>query len=127
MSTVPDKYRGSKDYHLVYCELIGAAQYRGLTTYQAIAQIVGLPLKGNDMAAETGRVVGEISEDEFRQGRPMLSALVVGASGLPGKGFFDLAEDLGKLPAGSTEEEQRLFWEEERDAVYHFWQRKFRS
>lgn len=78
MPIVPDKHRGKKEYHLVFCELIRAAQYRGLTTYQAIAQIMGLPLAGHYMASETGRVLGEISEDELQRGRPMLSARLAG-------------------------------------------------
>jgi hypothetical protein len=127
MSIVPDKYRGSKEYHLVYSELVQAAQYRGITTYQAIAQLMGLPLTGNYMASETGRVLGEISEDELNQGRPLLSTLAVGASGLPGQGFFRLAEGLGKLPVDATEEEKQLFWERERDGLYETWQREFRS
>jgi len=83
MSVVSDKYRGSKEYFLVYCELIKAARYGGLTTYQAIAQIMGLPLTGHHMSAETGHILGEISEDEINHGRPMLSAIAVGASDRP--------------------------------------------
>ena len=127
MSVVSDKYRGSTAYHLVHAELIRAAQYRGVTTYQAIAQIMGLPVTGAYMGTETGRILGEFSEDELGQGRPMLSAIAVGVSGQPGQGFFGLAEGLGKLAEGATDEEKRRFWEEERDAVYETWQRKFKS
>lgn len=123
---VEDKYRGSKEYYLVYSELIKAAQYGGTTTYQAIAQVMGLPVTGAHMGMETGRVLGEISEDELNKGRPMLSAIAVGVSGLPGQGFFGLAEQLGRLPAGASEEEKRDFWEQERDAVYEAWRREFK-
>ena len=81
MSVVSDKYRGSKEYLLVYCELIRPARYRGTTTYQAIAEIMGLPLRGSYMGSEIGKVLGEISEDELNQERPMLSAIAVGVSG----------------------------------------------
>lgn len=37
MNELTGKYRGTVVYHLVYCELIQAARYGGLTTYQAIA------------------------------------------------------------------------------------------
>jgi len=40
MSEVAVKYHGSKEYHLVYAELSNAARYRGVTTYQAVAQIM---------------------------------------------------------------------------------------
>ena len=125
MPIVPDKYRGTKRYHLVYGELIRAAQYRGLTTYQAIAQIMGLPLTGQHMGSEIGKILGEISEDELRLGRPMLSAVAVGVTGVPGQGFYGLAEQLGKLQPHATEAEKRRFWEQERDAVYEAWQRVF--
>jgi len=124
MTVAGSKHRGSREYMLVYCELIRAAQYKGVTTYQAIAQIMGLPLAGSHMGAETGRILGEISEDEHRQGRPMLSAVAGGVSGLPGQGFFGMAEGLGKLPVGATEEQKRRFWEEEKEAVYATWERK---
>lgn len=127
MSVVEDKYRGSKEYHLVYSELIRAAQYGGTTTYQAIAQIMGLPLTGSYMGTETGRVLGEISEDELKQARPMLSAIAVGVNGLPGGGFFGLAEQLSKLPAGATEEEKQRFWEKEQKAIYETWRREFKQ
>jgi hypothetical protein len=78
------------------------------------------------MAQETGHILGEISEDELKHERPMLSALVVGTSGLPGPGFFKLARQLGKLQDDSKEAE-RSFWEEEKAAVYSTWQREFKT
>jgi hypothetical protein len=127
MSVVPTKYRGSKEYFLVYCELIRAARYKGVTTYKAIAQIMGLPLTGNLMGRETGQVLGEILEDEINWGRPMLTALVVGSvDGMPGPGFFNLAREFGKLHDDSKDAE-RDFWEQEKKAVYAEWQRKFEA
>jgi hypothetical protein len=82
------KYRGTKEYLLAYAELLQAARYRGVMTYQAVAQIMGLPLTGNNMGREVGQLIGEISQDEVQNGRPMLSALVVGTSGVPGEGFL---------------------------------------
>jgi hypothetical protein len=127
MSIVSDKYRGSKEYFLVYAELIHAARYRGTTTYQAVAEIMGLPLKGSYMGKETGHLLGEIAEDEFHQGRPLLAALAVSSvSGRPGPGFFALARDLGKLQE-TSEEAERGFWEKEIAAVYAAWQKEFKS
>jgi len=121
----PTKYRGSKEYLFVYCELIRAARYRGLTTYQAVAEIMGLPLRGNYMGKEVGHMLGEISQDELEHGRPMLSALAVGVGGFPGPGFFSLARELGKLQERSKEAQHR-FWEEEKAAVYKAWKREFK-
>ena len=126
MSERNGKYRGSTTYHLIYCELIRAAQYGGLTTYQAIAQIMGLPLQGSHMGREVGNMLGEISEDELAQGRPMLSAIVVGVNGLPGSGFAALARELGKLESEDKADEM-AFWEEERTAVYKAWAREFKA
>ena len=89
-------------------ELIRAAQYGGFTTYQAIAQLMGLPLTGSYMASQTGHVLGEISDEEINQGRPMLSAIAVGVNGEPGKGFFALARELGKLTDNSKEAKRRF-------------------
>jgi len=120
MTIVKDKYRGTTKYFHVLAELVRAAQYRGLTTYQDIAVIMGLPLKGDHMGAETGHILGEIAEDEVQAGRPMLSAVAVGISGRPGPGFYRLARDLGHLAAG---EDELAFWERERQAAYEAWKR----
>lgn len=91
MSIVNAKYRGTVEYHLAFSKLISAARCRGTVTYQEIVKVVGLPLKGAYMGSETGQLLGEISEDEFHAGRPMLSAIGVNVGGKPGPGFFELA------------------------------------
>ena len=91
---VNSKYRGTREYALVYRELITAASYRGTVTYQEIAAIMGLPLTGSHMAREVGLILGEISEDEVNNGRPMLSAVAVSKDGRSSEGFFGLAESL---------------------------------
>jgi len=122
MTTRGTKYRGTKEYILVYAELVNAAGYRGLVTYEDIAQIMGIDCKGNYMAREVGQLLGEISQAEHEAGRPMLSALVVGVSGQPGSGFYRLARDLGKLENDSSEGRGR-FLLREREAVYANWAR----
>lgn len=123
MPVVPDKYRGSKVYLLTYCELITAAQRRETVTYQEIASIAGLPPSGNYMGKEVGYLLGEISDDEHANGRPMLSAIAVNTQGKPGSGFFALARDLGKLQDATPEGEQQ-FWEKEKAAVYATWKKE---
>lgn len=120
MPIVPNKYRGTTIYQLVYAELVAAARYRGTVTYQEIAQLMGLPLTGSHMGSELGHILGEISEDEHLHGRPMLSAVAVGVSGLPGSGFFACARDFGKL-AEDGKAAEVAFWTAERDAVYGTW------
>lgn len=118
MNTQGGKYQDTKAHRLVYAKLIQVAQARGLTTYQHVAKIMGLPLAGNLMGKETGQMLGEISEEEVRCGRPMLSAVVVGTSGYPGNGFYGLAHKLRKIRSASK---NVRFWEEERDRVYDTW------
>lgn len=72
------------------------------------------------MGAETGHILGEISEDEVLAGRPMLGAAAVGVSGKPGPGFYGLAKDLDRLGKGQGEE---AFWSQELEAVYGAWRR----
>jgi hypothetical protein len=126
MGIVTDKYRGSKEYALVYCELITAARYRGKVTYQHIADLMGLPLRGNYMGREVSQVLSEISEDEVNNGRPMLSAVVTNIERTPGSGFYEVATQMGRFN-GSTEEERVAFWQEERERVYAAWKREFRA
>jgi hypothetical protein len=117
MAKTSGTYRGTKEYALVHVELITAAKYRGTITYQEIAKILGLPLRGNFMQSRVGRILGEISRDEVANGRPMLSAIAVGVGGEPGKGFFVLARELGRL----QDNNEQAFWEKECDLVYDTW------
>lgn len=121
MSIVPEARRErSIHYTRVLAELVRAAELRGVTTYQDIAVIMGLPMQGNHMGRETGRLLGEISRDEVQASRPMLSSVVVGVSGEPGPGFFALARELGLLQSA---EDDHAFWESERDRTYVTWRR----
>ena len=119
-----DKYRGTKEYALIYAELIRAARYRGTVTYQELADLVGLPLRGSHMGSELGGYLGAISEGEAQAGRPMLSAITVTVDGKPGGGFFGLAQQMGRLTSEHPADREE-FWESEKKAVYRTWQRSF--
>ena len=121
MPVVTSKYRGTPNYIRVLAELVHAAEYRGTTTYQDIAVIMGLPLQGSHMGKEIGHVLGEISEDEMNAGRPMLSAAAVGVSGKPGPGFYALAKEFGRFNGSPDEEES--YWRRELQALYETWRR----
>lgn len=120
MGAAKDKHRGTTTYFHVMAELVRAAQHRGLTTYQDVAVIMGLPIRGSHMGSETGQILGEISEDEVAAGRPMLSAVAVSVEHKAGPGFFALARQLGRL---TGDESDAAFWEKERQAVYAAWKR----
>ena len=123
MNTEQYKYRGTKEFGLIYTELITAAKYRGTVTYQEIAQIMGLPLSGNHMSKQVGWILGEISAYELENGRPMLSAIAVGVNGKPGQGYFEWARKLGRL----TTVDEWAFWESECQAVYNTWKVKLQK
>lgn len=72
------------------------ARNRDTTCYGPIAELLGLDLRLACDRNRIGEVVGELSEQEHAQGRPMISAVVVKAeTRMPGKGFFTLARKLG--------------------------------
>ncbi len=123
---VSNKYRGKPVYHKVFCRLIQAAAERQTIFYEEeVAAIMGLKGKGNYMAKQAGHILGEISEDEHNQKRPMLSSVAVSKTGknkgIPSHGFFTLAVNLGKIRAKSTDKEKRLFWLKELEKTYRVW------
>lgn len=120
MTTAGSKYRGTKEFLLIYSKLIAASQSRGLVYYKEVANVLGIDTPGHHMAREVGQVLGEISEDEHRAERPLLSAVAVATTGFPGDGFFNLASRLGKY-AGNTTRDKKQFWIQERDQVYFEW------
>jgi len=116
------KYKETVLYFRIYAELINAAQYQGLITYQDMAVIMGLKPKGSYMGKETGQILGEISLNEHQQARPMLSALAVGVSGVPGGGFYSFAKDLG-YEFENTRESKLEFWRNQRKLLYDIWKK----
>ena len=121
MNTIKSKYRGKKEYFRVKAELIRTAEYKGTITYKDVAVIMGLPLKGQHMATETGHMLGEISKDEVEFGRPMLSSVVVDVKGKIGQGYFRLADELKLYYNDESDDE---FWRRQQAAVYKEWKRQ---
>lgn len=120
MTTIGSKYRGTKEFLLVYSMLISAAQMSDIVYYMQVAKIIGIDTPGNYMGREVGQILGEISEDEHINGRPFLSSVAVNSKGVPGPGYFDLGRSLGKLKSTETEDEEK-FWKEEKEKVYDVW------
>lgn len=120
MTTIGSKYRGTKEFLLVYAMLISAAQRRSTVSYLEVAHVLGIKQPGHHMARQVGQILGEISEDERASGRPMLSAVAIATTGYPGNGFFVLASRFGKY-SGSTTADKKQFWTRELDRVYSEW------
>jgi len=124
-----ETYRGKITYHKVFSKLIQAAIARQTIFYEdEVADIMGLKGKGNYMAKQVGIVLGEISEDEHDQKRPMLSSVAVSKTGkdkgIPSPGFFTLAKQLGKLQNKATDDEKRLFWLNVLESTFRTWAKK---
>ena len=122
MCVVERKYKETIEYYKVYLELIIAARNNTTITYIDVARIMGLPESGNHMGAETGHMLGEISENEYNNGRPMLSVLALQTNyDKPGKGFYTLACQLRILDKNATAKEKKDFWKAQCDLVYQVW------
>lgn len=120
MSTIGIQYRGTQKFLLVQSALIQAARERKLVHYKDVAGLIGVPPSGHHMARQVGQVLGEISEDEHKARRPMLSAIAVAESGFAGDGFFVLARRLGRLAATEWDAETAFLRDEQR-RVYAAW------
>jgi hypothetical protein len=118
MIVVSRKYFGNEIFLKVYSKLIRTAHKRKTIYYKDVAEIMGLPIRGEHMAREVGQILGEISEWEHDEGRPLLSAVVIREDiGIPGEGFFKLARELGKFQ-GQNEQD---FWQNELQDVHNIW------
>ena len=84
--------------------LVQAACAREFVHYGELARMLGIDMDNPHFGAQVGRVLGEISEDEVANGRPMLSAIVVSKDDmLPGTGFFKLGQELQQVEPGQDE------------------------
>lgn len=101
-------HRGSKgrgDYTISYSDLVGVIR----------AEVPILDLEPHDI--RLNHMLGEISTEEHKSGRGMLSVVVVhqGGDKMPGSGFFDLAKSLGRNTKDWmkcwTDELERIFQE----------------
>ena len=93
------------------------------TTYQPVADLVGLDMDSPADRKRIGEMLGDISRYEHEHGRPLLSAVVVlqdSESKIPGAGFFVLAKELGLQEPG---EEDYVFHARELKKVYAQWRR----
>jgi molybdopterin synthase catalytic subunit len=97
--------------------LIERARVRGMIPYsELVAQLTTIKLNPESYAL--AKMLGEISTEEDRAGRGMLSVIVVHKSGdmQPGPGFFELAQSLGR----DTSDILRC-WVDELKRVHGYW------
>jgi hypothetical protein len=100
--------------------LIRAARAREFVHYGELARMLGIDMDNPHFGALVGKVLGEISEDEVANGRPMLSAVVVSRDTmLPGYGFFTLGQQLRQVEPG---EDDMAFAIRQIRRVHDYWQ-----
>jgi hypothetical protein len=99
-----------------------SAKPEKLLHYSDIAPLAGLDMSLQEDRNTLSAMLGEISTYEYKQGHPLLSAIVVlkGDPPMPGKGFFTLAAELGRLQPGQDKGD---FWAEEVRRVLAQWQK----
>jgi len=106
--------------------LIEIARKRQIIYYQELCDNCQLPLNMHDNPQdrlEKGRIIGEVSVHEFKQKRPLLSALVIARSGEEGDGFYKLCEDLGITSDWRKLKRDGIFAAQEIGRCHDFWRK----
>lgn len=101
--------------------LIARAKLRVMVAYSDLIKkvsIIHFDIDLIDHRNLLAQMLGEISLEEDRSGRGMLSAIVVHKYGdqEPGQGFFEFAEILGRDISDKLK-----FWVNEVKAIYSYW------
>jgi hypothetical protein len=102
----------------VYRHLQRLAREGKTATYAVLAALTGLDVAKAEDRRRLADLLREVSVGEHRQRRPMLSVVVVlRRRGTPGRGFFDLARELGRYDGSDPQ----AFWTAELNRVYDEW------
>jgi hypothetical protein len=105
----------------IYDKLCAIAKAQEVTTYGEIAPLAGLDMGNPADRHRITQLLSEISTEEHRIGRPMLTAVVVyRENNMPGPGFFALARNLGLYHGGND----LRFFVGELERVHAFWRGK---
>lgn len=108
-------------------KLIEIAQKQTNITYQKLSDEckLGLDMSNPDHNNQLAHMLGNISVDEYFNGRGMLSAVVFRSdTNMPGEGFFNLAKELGKLKTSAKEKDKLDFFVSELKELYAFWKKR---
>ena len=102
----------------LYQKLVEAAKNRQTITYGEVASMVNMNTSSPAHRSMIGWMLGEISKQEVKEGRPMLSVLVVlPETGIPDVDSFALASELGLHKSG----DDQGFFEGELERVFAYW------
>lgn len=101
-------------------ELRTVAREKRTAPYKQIADSIGIDTSNWRFANQLGPLLDQVNRDEYANGRPLLSAVVVGKStGYPGIGFFKCVQEL----LGITVTDNLKYWKEELQRVQEYWSR----
>ena len=90
----------------IYKKLIEIARRQETITYSQFASDCNFPYSSVDERNQFHHLLGEISKFKVKKKRPMLSVLVHHKGDIqrtPGKGFFNLADELNQRKEGETD------------------------
>jgi hypothetical protein len=94
----------------IYAKLRDVAANEQVIYYHQIAPLAGLNMSLADDRNRIADILDEISLLEHKQGRPLLSVVVVQVeTGRPGKGFYKLATTLNLFSGKSDIDEMEFF------------------
>lgn len=100
---------------ILHEKLIEVARKGETIPYGTVMKLVGVKL-GNNGAKQIGKMLGDISTVEHKQGHPLLSVVVM-TGRKPSKGFFRLTKDL-KV---QTTQDDDSFFKSELQRTHDFW------
>jgi len=90
-------------------------------TYSDFLDDMGTEIDSPADVGTLGRYLDEVCKYENRQGRPMLTVLLVSEeTGRPSEGFYEMARQLRKYN-GSSEQDETRFFQQELTAIYDTW------
>ncbi len=98
----------------IYEYLKQVAKDKRYTNYTETGALVGLEAHNSILWG----MLDEINIHEHREGRPMLSAVVISQEeNMPGDGFFECGRGLGLFHGG----DKLLFWINQLNVVWDYW------
>ena len=111
---------GAGSVERIGARLRAVARAGRTVTYNDLAAVVGWDMDDPAAAREVAGILRAISTAEHAAGRPLLSVVVVGVkTGRPGKGFFKLAQRLGRYDGAAD----GAFFAQELRRVHGHWRR----
>jgi len=99
-------------------KIVETAQGRGTINYEEVGKLGNLSMANPDHRNQLANMLDDINREEDKKGGPMLSVVVVKKdSRRPGKGFFELARELGRQAPDVDDE---TFFVTELKRVYEY-------